>query len=348
MNTNNSTTAEKTDNALLRMKDVAVTFETNRGTVEAVNSLSLSLQRGEILCMVGESGSGKSVTAETIVDLVPQPPAEISGEIWFDNDEIRSSGDAAMRDLRGDRIGFIFQDPMSSLNPVHSVGRQITEAVRSHSNYDDAETRSRTIELMNRVGIPDAEQRYSDYPFEFSGGMRQRVMIAIALANEPDLLIADEPTTALDVTIEAQIIELVRELSNELDMAVLWITHDFGVVAEIADRVAVMYAGSVVERGKVYKIFEDPKHPYTLGLMNSIPGVLSGSETLDPIEGEPPDQTTLRDGCRFRDRCPQEMPHCADKMPPAYLITDDGQGRHEAACYLYDEQPVTEKLSSNE
>jgi oligopeptide/dipeptide ABC transporter ATP-binding protein len=329
------------------MKDVEVTFDTSRGTVEAVNDLSLSLQRGEILCMVGESGSGKSVTAETIVDLVPQPPAEISGEIWFDNDELRSSDDAEMRDLRGDRIGFIFQDPMSSLNPVHSVGRQITEAVRSHNNYDDAETRSRTIELMNRVGIPDAEQRYSDYPFEFSGGMRQRVMIAIALANEPDLLIADEPTTALDVTIEAQILELVRELSNELDMGVLWITHDFGVVAEIADRVAVMYAGSVVERGDVYKIFEDAKHPYTLGLMNSIPGALSGSETLDPIEGEPPDQTALPDGCRFRDRCPQAMPHCADRMPPAYLISEDGQDRHEVACYLYDDQPVAEQSGND-
>ncbi len=331
---------EDADDTLLEMNDVNVTFETKRGSVEAVNGLSVAVDRGEILCLCGESGSGKSVTAETIIDLVPQPPAEISGEVWFAGQDLRAVSKDTMRQIRGDEIGFVFQDPMSSLNPVHTVGRQIAEGIQAHNDVSKSAAREQATDLMDRVGIPEAEQRYEDYPFEFSGGMRQRVMIAIALANEPDLLIADEPTTALDVTIEAQILELVRELRDELDMGVLWITHDFGVVAEIADRVAVMYAGNIVERGDVYDIFEEPKHPYTRGLMGSIPGAVPNATQLEPIEGEPPDQTNLPKGCRFRDRCPKEMSHCSEAMPPVYRVSTGSGFSHEVACYLYDDQPV--------
>jgi len=337
---NEQITNDSADDTLLEMSDVEVTFETNRGSVEAVDGLSLSVGRGEILCLCGESGSGKSVTAQTIVDLVPQPPAEISGEVRFAGQDLRAAGEDTLRQIRGDRIGFVFQDPMSSLNPVHTVGRQITEGIRAHNNISRSKAREQAVRLMNRVGIPEAEQRYDDYPFEFSGGMRQRVMIAIALANEPDLLIADEPTTALDVTIEAQILQLIRELRDELDMGVLWITHDFGVVAEIADRVAVMYAGNIVERGDVYDVFDEPKHPYTRGLMRSIPGAAPDPTQLEPIEGEPPDQTDLPGGCRFRDRCHKEMPHCAGAMPPAYHVGDTGDSNHEVSCYIYEDQPI--------
>ena len=332
------TTDEPTDEPLLEMNDLDVTFHTRRGAVEAVNGVDLEVRKGEILCVVGESGSGKSVTVQSIVDLVPQPPGEISGEIIFKDTDLRSLKKRQLRKVRGDEIGVVFQDPMSSLNPVHSVGRQITEGMLAHNDYGKDEARERAVELMDRVGIPEADARFGDFPFEFSGGMRQRVMIAIALANQPDLLIADEPTTALDVTIEAQVLSLIREFCEEYGMSVVWITHDFGVVAEIADRVAVMYAGNIVEKAEVYEIFDNPKHPYTVGLMESIPGARGEYDRLEPVEGEPPDQLDLGAGCRFRERCPEAMDHCGDAMPPAYAVETEVRGDHGVRCYLYEDE----------
>ncbi|MFC3958805.1 ABC transporter ATP-binding protein [Halovivax cerinus] len=333
-------TTESATDHLLQIEDLDVTFRTKRGDVEAVNGIDLHVDAGEILCLVGESGSGKSVTAQSIIDLVPQPPGEISGRVWYKGQDLRTVNSAELRRVRADEVGFIFQDPMSSLNPVHTVGRQIVEAIRAQNDVSKSDARERAIELMERVGISDAGSRFGDYPFEFSGGMRQRVMIAIALANEPDLLIADEPTTALDVTIQAQVLELVRELRDELDMAVIWITHDFGVVAEIADHVAVMYAGNVVETADVYEVFDDPKHPYTRGLLESIPGsAAEQGRRLTPVEGEPPDLTALEPACRFRDRCPDAMPRCEDGMPATFVPDGDGDDRHEVRCYLYDDAP---------
>lgn len=336
-------TEAATGDTLLEMNDLDVVFETKRGDVQAVNGIDLNVQEGEILCIVGESGSGKSVTAESIVDLVPQPPGNISGEILFKGQDLRSVNKKTLRGIRGNEIGFIFQDPMSSLNPVHSVGRQIVEGILAHKDCSKSAAREEAIDLMTRVGIPDAEERFGDFPFEFSGGMRQRVMIAIALTNEPDLLIADEPTTALDVTIEAQVLELVRELRAEFDMSVIWITHDFGVVAEIANRVAVMYAGNIVEKAGVFEIFEDPKHPYTRGLMESIPGALADFEQLQPIEGEPPDLTDLINECHFRERCPEAMPHCSEEMPPTYAAQSGTSDEHEVKCYLYEDEPLADE-----
>jgi len=332
---------------LLQIQNLDVTFETKRSNVEAVNGIDLGVDEGEILCVVGESGSGKSVAAESIIDLVPQPPGNISGEIWFKGQDLRSVDKKTLRGIRGDEIGFVFQDPMSSLNPVHSVGRQVVEGIIAHDDCGTSEARERAVELMTRVGIPDADERFGDYPFEFSGGMRQRVMIAIALANSPDLLIADEPTTALDVTIEAQVLELVRELREEYGMSVIWITHDFGVVAEIADSVAVMYAGNIVEKADVFEIFDNPKHPYTYGLMESIPGALDDFEQLRPVKGEPPDLTALEDACHFRDRCPEAMPHCDETMPPSYDVETRSGDRHEVKCYLYDEAVEDEQVNAS-
>jgi oligopeptide/dipeptide ABC transporter ATP-binding protein len=314
-----------------------VTFETQRGDVKAVNGVSFALEAGEILCLVGESGSGKSVTAQSSLNLVPQPPGVIEGEIRYRGKDIRTASKNEIRSIRGNDIGIIFQDPISSLNPVHTVGGQVIEALTSHDRWSGAEARERAVELMEKVGIPDASARLDDYPFEFSGGMRQRVMIAIALANEPDVLIADEATTALDVTIEAQVLKLITELRDETGMGVIFITHDFGVVAEIADRVAVMYGGNIVERGEVFSLFENPKHPYTQGLLGSIPGtaVQAGADHLQAIEGEPPEMTDLPTGCTFHPRCPKAMEHCREEMPPNYVDSDD----HQVRCYLHDDLP---------
>lgn len=325
------------DAPLLRYDDLTVTFETKRGDVQAVNGVTFTLEAGEILCLVGESGSGKSVTAKSALDLVPQPPGVIEGDIRYRGRNIRDSSREEIRNLRGNDIGIIFQDPISSLNPVHTVGQQVIEALTAHDRWSGEEACDRAVELMEKVGIPDARARLGDYPFEFSGGMRQRVMIAIALANEPDVLIADEATTALDVTIEAQVLELLKDLRDETGMAIIFITHDFGVVAEIADRVAVMYGGNVVERGEVFSLFESPKHPYTQGLLGSIPGtaVQQESDRLQAIEGEPPEMTDLPTGCTFHPRCPEAMEHCRQEMPPVYADGDD----HEVRCFLHDDLP---------
>lgn len=322
---------------LLEYDNLDVTFETQRGDVEAVNGVSFTLDAGEILCLVGESGSGKSVTAQSALDLVPQPPGVIEGAVRYRGRNIRDASASEIRNIRGSDIGIIFQDPISSLNPVHTVGQQVIEALTAHGRWSGSEARERAVELMEKVGIPDAKARLGDYPFEFSGGMRQRVMIAIALANEPDVLIADEATTALDVTIEAQVLELIKSLRDETGMGVVFITHDFGVVAEIADRVAVMYGGNIVERGEVFALFDDPKHPYTQGLLGSIPGtaVQAGADRLKAIEGEPPDMTDLPSGCKFHPRCPEAMEHCTEEMPPTYVDGADQQVR----CFLHDDLP---------
>lgn len=342
---------------LLELAGLDVTFETNRGNVEAVNGVDLTVNQGEIVGVVGESGSGKSVTAQSIIDLVPSPPAVIEGEIWYKGRDLTRLTKREMREVRGAEIGMIFQDPLSSLNPVHTIGRQVKEALTAHGGFSGTRARDRAIELLESVGIPEAAERLSDYPFEFSGGMRQRVMIAIALANQPDLLIADEPSTALDVTIEAQVLETIQELRDD-GMGVILITHDFGVIAEVADRVAVMYGGKVIESGDVFEIFDEPKHPYTRGLLESIPGtsMQGNSDRLEAIEGEPPDMTELPSGCTFHPRCPERMPHCSEAVPPAYLVDNVGDGdseernadrnrttndsAHTARCYLYEDCPT--------
>jgi len=331
-----STARDADEEPLLSIDDLDVTFRTKKGDVHAVNGVDLEAERGEIIGLVGESGSGKSVTCQSIVDLVPSPPAVISGEIRYKGRDLRAASSREMRETRGGEIGVVFQDPMSSLNPVHTVGRQICEAVRTRNRRNVEE---RAIELMADVGIPDPETRFSDFPFEFSGGMRQRIMIAIALANRPDLLIADEPTTALDVTIEAQVLEMIKDLRDENGMTVILITHDFGVVAEVADRVAVMYAGTIVERGDVFEIFDNPKHPYTRGLLSSVPGRTADSGQLDAIEGEPPDMTAPPTGCAFHPRCPDAMPHCSEEVPPPFRV-EEASGTHTSRCYLYDDRPV--------
>jgi peptide/nickel transport system ATP-binding protein len=313
---------------LLAVEDLRTHFHTDEGTVRAVDGIDFEVHRGETVCIVGESGSGKTVASETITQLIPSPPGEIAGgTITFDGEDITSLSEKRLRKIRGGRIGHVFQNPQGALNPVYTVGWQIVEAVQLHSDVSKEEARRKAIDLLDRVGIPEASARFDDYPHEFSGGMKQRVVIAMALASEPDLLIADEPTTALDVTIQAQILRLLEDLQEEFDMAILLITHDLGVVAEIADRVVVMYAGKVMESGDVYRIFEDPAHPYTRALLDCLPG--RGGDTRS-IGGSLPDPTDPPDGCRFAARCPHAVEDChVGDQPPMY---DVGTGDHEVSC----------------
>jgi len=282
---------------LLSIRDLRTVFHTDEGLVRAVDGVSFDVGRGETVCLVGESGSGKTVTGESITRLIRMPPGEIAGgEIVFDGRDLTGLSDAELRDLRGDRIAHVFQNPQGALNPVYTVGWQIVEAIQLHQDVAGAEARSRGIDLLDRVGIPEATRRFDDYPHEFSGGMKQRVSIAMALATNPDLLIADEPTTALDVTIQNQILGLLDELQAEFDMSILLITHDLGVVAEVADRVVVMYAGKVMERGGVFDVFERPSHPYTRALLDCLPGRGGGARSIggtlpspiDPLADRPP------------------------------------------------------------
>jgi len=319
--------------SLLAVNNLQVTFKTEDGIVRAVNGLSLSLEAGETLGIVGESGSGKSVTALSIMRLIAMPPGRIeSGSIQFGNQDLLRLGEAQMRQIRGNKISMIFQDPMTSLNPVLTVGDQIAEAITLHQHKGKREAMQRAIEMLKIVRIPEAEKRINNYPHQFSGGMRQRVMIAMALACDPQLLIADEPTTALDVTIQAQILDLMRDLQQRLNSAIILITHDLGVVAEVCERVLVMYAGNLVEYGTVDQIFRDPKHPYTLGLLQSLPDE-SGRKRLVPIEGQPPNLLRLPAGCSFAARCRYSLPECPTVPPP---LIDFGEG-HVARCVLYKE-----------
>lgn len=317
---------------VLDVRDLKTVFKTRGGEVHAVNDVSFELRAGELLGVVGESGSGKSVTMMSLLGLLPSPPADVrGGQVTFDGRDLLQVNAEELRSVRGARIGFIFQDPMTSLNPVFTVGNQIMEPLRKHMGMNKRDATARAQELLELVGIPDAAQRLLDYPHQFSGGMRQRVMIAIALACDPQVLIADEPTTALDVTIQAQILELMKELRTKLGMAVIWITHDLGVIAGIADRVMVMYAGQVVEHAPVRELFSNPQHPYTRALLKTIP-TISGDRAarLTIIEGQPPIMMNAPNACAFRDRCDVAFDRCARENPPRY---DVGHG-HDAACFF--------------
>jgi peptide/nickel transport system ATP-binding protein/oligopeptide transport system ATP-binding protein len=301
---------------LLEVSDLRVGFATEGGLVQAVDKVSFDVRPGEVLAIVGESGSGKSVTAQTIMGLTRSKNSLIEGSVQLDGEELVDASDAELRRLRGERISMVFQDPMTSFNPVYRIGRQIAEAMRAHGHVSKSQGRERAVELFEAVGIPDPERRVDDYPHEFSGGMRQRAMIAMALALEPELLIADEPTTALDVTIQAQILHLLEELNRKRNLATILITHDLGVVAEVADRVLVMYAGRVVEQGTLDDIFYDPQHPYTWGLLGSLTRLdQPRPERLPQIKGAPPSLLELPPGCSFRPRCPHAFAKCAE-LPP--------------------------------
>ena len=319
---------------LLSVRDLRVGFATEGGVLQAVDGVSFDLHPGEVLAIVGESGSGKSVTAQTLIGLTRSKNARIEGSAKLDGEELIEASDAEMRRLRGERIAMVFQDPMTSFNPVYRLGDQIIEAIRAHrGDVGKKAARERVVELFESVGIPDASRRVDDYPHEFSGGMRQRAMIAMALALEPEVLIADEPTTALDVTIQAQILALLEKLNRKRNLATILITHDLGVVAEVADRVLVMYAGRVVEEGTLDEIFYDPQHPYTWGLLGSLTRLdRPRPKRLPQISGVPPSLVALPDGCSFRPRCPHEFAKCTE-MPELRERLSEAP-RHCDRCWL--------------
>lgn len=318
---------------ILSIKNLFVSFDTYAGEVQALRGVSFDLAKGESLAIVGESGSGKSVTVQSVMRLIPSPPSRVkSGSILFDGEEILSKTDDEMRRIRGAKIGMIFQDPMSSLNPTMTVGMQIAEALMIHERLSKKEALKKAVEILALVNIPNPDKRVKQYPHEFSGGMRQRVMIAIALSCNPMVLVADEPTTSLDVTIQAQIIDLIRSLKEKLGMSVILITHDMGVVADFAERVIVMYGGKIMEEAKVFDLFDHPAHPYTKGLLNSVPrpGQSKGSE-LYSIEGTPPDLLNPPKGCPFAPRCEHAMVICREEAPDFF----DTGSEHKSACWLH-------------
>jgi len=320
---------------LMEVKDLVTRFYTQEGTVYAVNGVSYALEEGETLGVVGESGSGKSVHVLSIMGLIPSPPGKIeNGEVLFQGRDLLKLSREEMRLVRGAEISMIFQDPMTSLNPVLTIGTQITESIKLHLGMNQTQADNRAAELLDMVGIPDARNRLDNYPHQFSGGMRQRVMIAMGLSCNPKLLIADEPTTALDVTIQAQIVELIKQLKQELGMAIIWITHDLGVVAGIADTIQVMYAGRIVERGPIKEVFQDPRNAYTLGLLNSLPRVdaKSGERRLVQIEGSPPDMRIEPKGDPFAPRNPYRTERCWEEMPPLQTVKN-GHPEHEVAAW---------------
>ncbi len=337
-------TGESDDtDTILSVRDLKTYFYTQEGEVPAVDGVSFDIERGETLGLVGESGSGKSVSALSILQLIPQPPGKIvDGQILFEGRDLTEFSEQQMRQIRGNEISMIFQEPMTSLNPVYTVGNQIIEAITLHQDVDYAEARHMSVEMLERVGIPAPRQRIDEYPHQLSGGMKQRVMIAMALACNPKLLIADEPTTALDVTIQAQILDLLKELQDDIGTSILFITHDLGVVAETCDKVAVMYGGRVVEHGQAETIFHDPSHPYTNGLFSSLPQIDTQHEgrkdRLYVIPGMVPSPQNFPSGCRFRDRCEYATPQCASLPPleniesgPDEAHIDDEE--HVAACW---------------
>jgi len=315
--------------SLLEVRGLTTAFQTARGEITAVEDVSFTLNEGEILGIVGESGSGKSVTALTIMGLLPQPPARVAdGAVWFQGQELTALSDTRMQRIRGPGIAMVFQEPMTSLNPVFTIGEQVMETIRAHERLSQRAIHARAVEMLDKVGIPSAVRRMSDYPHQLSGGQRQRVMIAIALACNPKLLIADEPTTALDVTIQAQILDLLLELRDELGMAIMIITHNMGVIAETADRVLVMYAGRVVEEAPVARLFDQPLHPYTRGLLECVPSMTEATERLVAIPGTLPDPARRPPGCRFAVRCRHALPECREMLPRL----DRFEGGHTAAC----------------
>ena len=317
--------------ALLEVKNLRTAFYTDAGVVNAVNGISFNLERGKVLGIVGESGSGKSVTAYSIMQILA-PTAKIDPEssIKLDGKELVGSGEKVMKTVRGNKVSIIFQDPMTSLNPTYTIGHQLMEAIMLHTPRNRAQAKERAIEMLKLVNINEPEKRMNQYPFEFSGGMRQRIVIAMALACEPDILIADEPTTALDVTIQAQILELMNSLQKELGMAIIMITHDLGVVAQMCDEIIVMYAGSICEQGTADEIFYNPSHEYTKGLLRSIPTVSSEKEKLEPISGSPIDLLNMPKGCPFAPRCAAAMKICINHRAESKVIN----GNHHAACWM--------------
>ena len=317
--------------ALLEVHDLKTRFYTDDGVVKAVNGVSWEVNEGETLGIVGESGCGKSVSVLSILRLIPQPPGKIEGgKVLFEGEDLMKLKDNEMRNIRGNKMAMVFQDPMTSLNPVLTINQQISEALMLHMGMNKKEARERTAELLKLVQIPEAEDRLDDYPHQFSGGMRQRAMIAMGLSCNPQVLIADEPTTALDVTIQAQIIELMKELRDEIGMAIIWITHDLGIIAGIADRVVVMYAGFIIESADVKDLYGDPRHPYTLGLLGSVPRLdMKEKEQLTPIFGLPPDLIDLPSGCPFAARCEYRIDRCVER--PILRTVAPG---HEVACWV--------------
>jgi peptide/nickel transport system ATP-binding protein/oligopeptide transport system ATP-binding protein len=322
---------------LINIVNLQTHFKTDGKIVRAVDNISFSLQEKETVAVVGESGSGKSVTSLSIMRLIPNPPGEIvGGQVIFHGEDLLTLPEKKMREIRGNKISMIFQEPMTSLNPVHRIGDQIAEAIILHQGLKKQEAWNRAVDLLRTIGIPSPEKRAFDYPHQLSGGMRQRVMIAMALSCRPDLLIADEPTTALDVTIQAQILDLMRKMREDFGMAILLITHDLAVVAEMADRVIVMYAGQVMEEASVEKLFEKPLHPYTIGLLKSIPKMDDDHQRLYVIEGSVPDLSMLPSGCSFHPRCPNAGPRCS-KERPSLLKMDDGR---QVCCWLHTAEGV--------
>ncbi len=321
-----------TNGYLLEVRDLAVQFKTDEGIVRAVNGIDYELGAGRSLGIVGESGSGKSVSSLAVLRLIPRPAGQITGgEVLFGGDDLLQLDANDMREIRGGRISMIFQDPMSSLNPVLTIGRQIDEAQRLHLGVNKKKARERTVELLDRVGIPSPVERANDYPHQLSGGMQQRAMIAMAISCEPQLLIADEPTTALDVTIQAQVIELISNLRTELGMAAILITHDLALVAGFCEEIVVMYGGHIVERAPARDVFYTPKHPYTIGLLESMPNITAArGDRLNAIAGVPPDMTNLPVGCSFAPRCRYAKDKCLEEMPPAVMI---GEGR-SMRCWI--------------
>lgn len=320
-----------TDDTLLTVEDLETTFETDAGTLVAVDGVEFSVDRGETVCIVGESGSGKTVATESVTRLVKEPPGSVEGSVRFEGQEIMELDETELRNYRGNRIAHIFQNPQEAMNHCYSIGWQIVEAIQVHEDVPDEEARSRAVELLDRVGIANASARFDDYPHEFSGGQKQRAMIAMALVGNPDLLIADEPTTALDVTVQGQILDLLNELQEEFGMGILFVTHDLGVVAEIADRIVVMYAGKVMERGDVFDIFDQPAHPYTQALLKCLPGQ---GDDLGGIPGSLPDPTAPPDGCRFAERCEHAVDACRTGDQPTEIAIEPG---HRVSCVYYGE-----------
>jgi len=318
------------DDILLEVNDLSISFFNKSGEIQAVRDISYTLRKGEVLGIVGESGSGKSVSSHGILRLTPDTGKVKNGEILFHGKDILKMSKKELQELRGNKIAMIFQDPMTSLDPLFTVEYQLNESLKKHTNLDAAGRRNRMIELLTLVGINQPERRVKQYPYEFSGGMRQRVMIAMALSCDPELLIADEPTTALDVTIQAQIIDLLKELKQKLGMAIIFITHDLGVVSDICDKIIVMYAGKIVENGTSRQIFYDKRHPYTEGLLASVPDIESDvNEKLKPIKGNPPDMSCVKPGCAFAPRCAHAMQICIREAPPLFEVEEE----HASACW---------------